>query len=176
MVARQFKVILKDDTVLNAELVRISDKYDLALLKVDGHTMPHIQLASNNNVRQGHEVFAIGSPLGHTDYVTSGIITSLKRNQIVIDAQILPGNSGGPLLNVDGLAIGVNTWKLLSTKSIGSEGFGVAIPVQRVLTEFSDVLSPAQATSRPGVHEKTDAAGQDSTLRDAILRDYQTAD
>ena len=78
MLAQQFTIILKDDTPLNARLVALSDRYDLALLKVDGYTTPFIPIAKNNTYRQGYEVFAIGSPLGNTDYMTSGIITSLK--------------------------------------------------------------------------------------------------
>ncbi|MBT8148766.1 MAG: trypsin-like peptidase domain-containing protein, partial [Gammaproteobacteria bacterium] len=77
MIAQQFTVRLKDDTPLNAALVSISKKYDLALLKVEGHSLPFLPVARDYRARQGHEVFAIGSPLGNTDYVTSGIITSL---------------------------------------------------------------------------------------------------
>lgn len=136
-IARQFSILLKDDTRLTASLVKISTKHDLALLKVDGYKVPHIKLSKKLNIGQGSTVFAMGSPLGKKDYVTSGIITSFRKNQIIIDAQILPGNSGGPLLNESGKVIGINTWKQLSTDSIGSEGFGIAIPIEIVSREFS---------------------------------------
>ena len=186
MLAQQFTIILKDDTPLNARLVALSDRYDLALLKVDGHTTPFIPIAKNNIYRQGHEVFAIGSPLGNTDYMTSGIITSLKRDQIVIDAQILPGNSGGPLINSQGLVIGINTWKLLANDSKGLDGFGVAIPADRLLSEFGQ-LRAAIATLPPAVGESVRGTGmmkknkmavpsarpKTDTLREEILRDYK---
>ena len=119
MLAQQFTIISKDDTSLSARLVALSDRYDLALLKADGYITPFIPIAKRKTYRQGHEVFAIGSPLGNADYMTSGVITSLKRNQIIVDALILPGNRGGPLINARGLVIGINTWKLLSSDSIG---------------------------------------------------------
>ena len=90
--------------------------------------------------------------------MTSGIITSLKRDQIVIDAQILPGNSGGPLINSQGLVIGINTWKLLANDSKGLDGFGVAIAADRLLSEFGQ-LRAAIATLPPAVGESVRGAG-----------------
>ena len=145
-IARQFSILLKDDTRLTASLVKLSTKHDLALLKVDGHRVPHIELSNKLDIGQGSTVFAMGSPLGKKDYVTSGIITSFRKNQIIIDAQILPGNSGGPLLNESGKVIGVNTWKQLSTDSIGSEGFGIAIPIKIVSREFSGFAGESKPT------------------------------
>ena len=192
MVAQQFIVRLKDDTRLNAALVGLSENYDLALLKVDGHSLPFLPVASAHRARQGQEVFAIGSPLGNTDYVTAGIITSLKRDRIVMDAQILPGNSGGPLLNAEGGVIGVNTWKMLSSNAMATDGFGVAIPAKRLLTEFADVLqrdaragdldSAAKSASVPAAEAargnqnasvNSKKNGTANALRDAILRDYK---
>ena len=117
-----------------------------SITRTELHTIADVT-RKNNIYRQGHEVFAIGSPLGNTDYMTSGIITSLKRDQIVIDAQILPGNSGVPLINSQGLVIGINIWKLVANDSKGLDGFGVAIAADRLLSEFGQ-LRAAIATLR----------------------------
>ena len=139
-IANSFTVILKDETRLKARLVKLSPKRDLALLKLDGYNTPKITIDDAVAPRQGTAVFAVGSPLGHNDYVTSGVLTRIKPDEIITDAQILPGNSGGPLVDTNGILLGVNTAKLLSTQSIGSEGFGIAIPATIVKKEFPDAF------------------------------------
>lgn len=130
-----FKVLLKDNTELQARLVKVSDKYDLALLKLVGdYTTP--ALAFSESYTQGMDVYAIGSPLGFQDYVTKGVITGEERGYIVTDTQILPGNSGGPLVSVDGDFIGVNTAGIRSKSGLGSELFGYVIPKHIVEQEF----------------------------------------
>lgn len=170
-IARQFTVLLKDDTELSASLVKISNTHDLALLKVDGHTVPHISMPTNFALGQGSTVFAIGSPLGKKDYVTSGIITSFRKDKIIFDAQILPGNSGGPLINESGGAIGVNTWKQLSTNSIGSEGFGIAIPINIVSSEFPDISG--EQHQKPVTNNALQNNPAQNDLMDSILNDYK---
>ena len=130
--ARSFKVVLKDDTELRAVLVEISERHDLALLQVRGYRSPQLNLAQVQP-RQGTAAHAIGSPLGIRDTVTSGTVTRVARDYIFTDAQILPGNSGGPLLNAEGEVIGVTTLKFAQGSAM-NEGFGAAIPV-RVLKE-----------------------------------------
>ena len=137
--ARQFKVYLKDNTQLTAQLVHISKKYDLALLKLNGYSTPGLPFGDGLSMRQGSAVFAVGSPLGMRDSVTSGIITRRQEDYLVTDAQILPGNSGGPLLNEAGEVVGVNTLKF-SANSALNDGFGFAIPVSVVQSEFSRYL------------------------------------
>lgn len=133
-----FKVILKDKTELQAKLIKSSDKYDLALLKLMGdYTTP--SLPSGQEYSQGMDVYAIGSPLGFQDYVTKGVITGVERGYIVTDTQILPGNSGGPLVNENGDLIGVNTAGIRANNNLGSELFGYAIPKHIVEQEFNEV-------------------------------------
>ncbi|RZV53920.1 MAG: DUF4124 domain-containing protein [Pseudomonadales bacterium] len=177
-IARQFRVYLKDDTSLNAELVALGKKNDLALLKVEDVVVPALSLRTDV-ARQGENIFAIGSPLGNSDYVTSGIVTSLKRGHIVVDAQIHPGNSGGPLLAESGEVLGVNTWKWLPGPGLGSEGFGIAIGANVVQKEFKSHISHAQTS-----HQNKQAAPQqnasavenqtDRALHEAILREFKT--
>ncbi len=138
--AYDFKVMLKDGSKLSARLIQLSKEHDLALLKLDQHITPYLDITKLGKARQGMVVYAIGSPLGLKDFVTSGVITRARRDSIITDTQILPGNSGGPLIDQEGRLLGVNTQKLSSTKSIGSEGFGISIPVNYVLDEFGSFL------------------------------------
>lgn len=135
-VARSFKVLLKDDSQWQATLIALSEKEDLALLKIDGIRSPRLSLAPVGSVHQGDTVHAIGSPLGIRDSVTTGTVTRIDSSMLFTDAQIMPGNSGGPLITHEGLVAGVNTIKVFQG-SVTSEGFGGSIPAAAVRREFS---------------------------------------
>lgn len=137
-VTKTFKIILKNEKELTARLIAVSKKYDLALLKLDKHTTPYIKI-NKQRVHQTMEVYAVGSPLGIRDSVTSGIITGKKEGYVLTDTKILPGNSGGPLLNKDGAAIGVNTARV--SQFVNSEGLGIAIPMKIAKKEFAKYLT-----------------------------------
>ncbi len=130
---RQFIVILKDQTELDADLVSVSENHDLALLRVHGCRSPYIRSGAQNRLAQGMKVFAIGTPMGVVDSVSAGIISGYDSDYIRTDARIYPGNSGGPLITADGKFIGINTMKLMNQRY---EGIGFAIPVRRALQEF----------------------------------------
>ncbi len=142
--AQRFKIVLKDNTQLYAQLIAVSQKHDLALLKLNGHTTPFIDIHNTIRPSQGSRAYAIGSPLGLRDFVTSGTITNVQQEQIFTDTQILPGNSGGPLIDPQGRIIGVNTLKVMADRSRGSAGFGIAIPITLVKTEFGKLLPTPQ--------------------------------
>lgn len=135
-----FTIILADETELYADLYRVSDKHDLALLKISGYKTPFLQPVQEKDLVQGQKVFAVGSPadLSLKNTVTSGILSAFRDNFIQTNAQIYPGNSGGPLIDSKGRVIGVNTKKLLTRKF---EGLGFAIPIRIVFAEFEDYLS-----------------------------------
>jgi serine protease Do len=124
--------------VLEAKLVGADKDIDLAVLKVDAGNLPTLALAATRSVYAGELVLAIGSPEGLQSSVTSGIVSSVARQQdpnepavyIQTDAPINPGNNGGPLIDVDGYVIGLNTMML--TEGGGSEGLGFAIPAGTV--------------------------------------------
>lgn len=119
---------------MEAQIVGLDPDIDLALLKVEAKNLPAIRLADYNKLRQGEVVFAFGSPEGLQNSVTMGVVSSVARQTdpdsplvfIQTDAPINRGNSGGPLVNVDGELVGLNTFIL--TEGGGSEGLGFAIP------------------------------------------------
>jgi len=139
LVSKQFKVTLKDGSELSARLIEVCKKHDLALLKTDGYKTPFLAIGNPRKVHQGMTVYAIGSPYGFRDAVTSGIITRVKDEHIITDTQIMPGNSGGPLLSEEGYVLGVNTMKMY-VEFVTGEGFGLAIPIDVARREFEKYL------------------------------------
>ena len=137
--SRKFKITLKNGKTAKARLVRISKNYDLALLKLDNSATPYLELSPNRRPRQGTEVFAIGSPLGISDALTTGIITKSDDEFLFTDTQILPGNSGGPLIDGEGRVLGVNT-SVVSSGEVSTGGLGLAIYAQHIREEFAREL------------------------------------
>jgi serine protease Do len=128
--------------VVAARIVGVAREKDLALLKIEGTKLPALALASYRELRQGHAVFAFGSPEGLRNSISHGVISAVSRQldpdspliYIQTDAPINPGNSGGPLVNMDGEVVGVNTFIL--SQSGGNEGLGFAIPSATVRTVY----------------------------------------
>jgi S1-C subfamily serine protease len=103
-----------DDNVrFNAKIIGYDPIYDLALLKIEDKVESYIRFGDSGSIRQGEKVVAIGNPVGLTNTVTSGVVSSLDRpflqigNIIQIDAALNPGNSGGALIDEDGYLVGV---------------------------------------------------------------------
>lgn len=124
--------------VLDATLIGTHQESDLALLKVAAHGLPSLAIGATQPVSPGQLVLAIGSPAGLQGSVSMGIVSSVWRQPnpdvplvyIQTDAAINAGNSGGPLIDLDGNVIGLNTFIL--TRGGGSEGLGFAIPARVV--------------------------------------------
>lgn len=136
--ARSFIIILKDGTELSATLVAVSREHDLALLKLDQYRTPRLQPAAPAEVGQGEPVYAIGSPLGQPDSISTGVISGYGSSFIRTDAKIVPGNSGGPLVLTDGRVVGINTLKQMIRAPEGQfEGLGLAITIDTALREFA---------------------------------------
>ncbi len=134
--ADEIKITLHDDTIIPAELVGRDEKMDLAVLKVnpkDGNLKP-VKFGESDVMRVGDWVIAIGNPFGLGGTVTAGIISARQRDinsgpyddYLQTDASINRGNSGGPMFNVKGEVIGINT--AIYSPSGGSVGIGFAIP------------------------------------------------
>jgi serine protease Do len=134
--AEEITVRFHDDTELKAKLVGTDDKTDLALLKVESpKPIASLNWGDSDALRIGDWVLAIGNPFGLGGTVTAGIVSARNRvldqgaydDYIQTDASINRGNSGGPLFNMNGEVIGVNTL-IYSNNSGGSVGIGFAIP------------------------------------------------
>ncbi len=141
-------VTFYDGTWATAEVVATDPQADLAVLKVtapDGYPWRALTLATEDNLRVGHSVIAIGNPYGYANTMTTGIISAMGRSfptselgesrytlpdVIQTDAAINPGNSGGPLLNLNGEVVGVNF--AIESESRANSGVGFAIPVSIV--------------------------------------------
>lgn len=134
--ADEIKVILNDNTSLDATLVGTDEKTDIALLKVKPGSMPlkAVNWGDSDSARVGSWVLAIGNPFGLGGTITAGIISARHRDintgpydeYIQTDASINRGNSGGPMFNMNGDVIGVNT--AIYSPSGGSVGIGFAVP------------------------------------------------
>ena len=131
--ADTIKVILKDDTEYNAEIVGRDPVTDIALIKVEAKgNLSVVPMGSSDNLKVGEWVAAIGSPFGLEHTVTAGIVSAKGRvigsgpydDFIQTDASINPGNSGGPLINMRGEIVGINTMIIA-----GGNGIGFAIPI-----------------------------------------------
>ncbi len=134
--ADEIEVNFSDGSKLKAELVGVDTKTDLAVLKVDptARNLTAVSFGDSDAIRIGDWVMAIGNPFGLGGTVTVGIVSARDRNInsgpyddfIQTDAAINRGNSGGPLFNMDGEVIGINT--AIISPSGGSIGIGFAIP------------------------------------------------
>ena len=135
--ADEITVILQDDTNIKAELVGRDVKTDLALLRIKtAHPLAAVKFGESDRMRVGDWVVAIGNPYGLGGTVTAGIVSARGRainnndsiydDFIQTDAAINRGNSGGPLFDLDGNVIGINT--AIFSPSGGSIGIGFAIP------------------------------------------------
>ncbi len=133
--ADEINVVLHDNTILKAELVGVDQRTDLAVLRVKSDKpLPVVPFGDSDKAEVGDWVLAIGNPLGFGGSVTSGIVSARGRNInagpyddfIQTDAAINRGNSGGPLFNMAGEVIGINT--AIVSPSGGSIGIGFSIP------------------------------------------------
>ncbi|MBF4162369.1 S1C family serine protease [Nocardioides acrostichi] len=158
------EIVTQDGKRYDATVVGRSSVYDVAVLiakDLAGQVQP-ASLGSSANLAVGDGVVAIGSPLGLTATVTSGIVSALGRpvttggqddesyiNAVQTDAAINPGNSGGPLVNLRGQVVGVNSAIATTGGSLGGEGgnigVGFAIPVEQVKITADQILRTGEA-------------------------------
>ncbi len=157
----EITVTLPGGTKKTAHVVGTSPSYDLAAIKIDGATgLNPAELGKSSALTVGQSVVAIGSPLGLEGTVTSGIISALNRtvqvsgdngqtviyNGIQTDASINSGNSGGPLVNLDGQVIGINSSIVSNSGASGNIGLGFAIPIDTASRVANELISSGVAT------------------------------
>lgn len=159
-----FEVVLYDGTTLDAELIGIDARDDIAVVKIDPAAVPAVAVFGDSDQLQvGEDVLAIGSPLGaFSNTVTGGIIGALGRNQlggggntacqdysnlIQHDAAINHGNSGGPLFNMKGEVIGMNTLGIpVDNQGEPVQGLFFAIPSNTVKVVVDQLIENGQIT------------------------------
>jgi len=137
--AAEVTVKLTDRREFKATVVGSDPQTDVAVLRIDAQDLPTVRLGDSSQVRVGEWVVAIGSPFGFENTVTSGIVSAKSRALpdgtyvpfIQTDVAVNPGNSGGPLFNLKGEVIGINSQIYSSTG--GYQGLSFAIPVDMVV-------------------------------------------
>ncbi|MCQ6563449.1 S1C family serine protease [Paenibacillus mendelii] len=160
--AEAVKAVLSNGEMLEAELIGVDEITDLAVLEVNGDGIKTVaEIGDSSELRAGQWVMAIGNPLGLSDSLTMGIVSKTHRiipvslsqdgvydweqEVIQVDASINQGNSGGPLIDLNGKVVGINSMKVAD---FGVEGVGFAIPSQvampivQSLLEYGKVKRP----------------------------------
>ncbi|HEX4646149.1 MAG TPA: trypsin-like peptidase domain-containing protein [Verrucomicrobiae bacterium] len=157
-------VLLASGQQLDGKVVYIDEDLDIALVKVEGNSFPHLALAAADSVRQGESVFAVGNPAGAMQFsMTKGIVSAVGKFReagpgtwVPTDTPINPGNSGGPLVNMRGEVVGLNTLKLIKEHT---NGIGFALSASDLL----DVLHRFYPTTLPDQSAKKE---QPSTAKE----------
>ena len=144
-------VTLTDRREFKAKVLGTDKRSDVALLKVDAANLPYLTVGDSNKIRVVEWVIAIGSPFNLDNTVTAGIISAKSRDTgeflplIQSDVAVNPGNSGGPLINMRGQVIGINSQ--IATLSGGYNGISFAVPIDEVM-RVSDQLRKSGKVTR----------------------------
>ena len=152
-------VELKDGTEIPATIKGRDIAYDIAVLQINKGNLPTIEIGDSSKVVIGDLSVAFGSPLGLSNTVTSGIVSSLNRpvltgttnrasyiDAIQTDAAINPGNSGGPLVDGQGRIIGVNSAIASTGSTAGNIGLGFSIPINQALRVIKEIIATGKST------------------------------
>lgn len=148
--ANEIQVKMYDGREFTGKLVGGDERKDIALVSFESKdaSIPVARMGDSDSVQTGDIVFAVGSPLGYMSSVTQGIISAVGRSGgpngnindfIQTDAAINQGNSGGPLVNIYGEIVGINSW--IASSSGGSQGLGFSIPINNVKKAIDDFIS-----------------------------------
>ena len=143
--ASEVTVKLTDKREFRAKVVGVDRPTDVALIKIDAQNLPTVKLGNSQNLKVGEWVVAIGSPYGFENTVTSGIVSAKARTLpdetyvpfLQTDVAVNPGNSGGPLFNMRGEVVGINSQ--IYTRSGGYQGLSFAVPID-VAVQVKDQL------------------------------------
>ena len=133
-------------------VVGVDADNDLAVLKIEAEGMPFFELSRNRAARQGELVLAYGSPMGLPQSASLGMVSAVERQlnpddprtYIQTDASLNPGNSGGPLVDLEGNLLGINT--MILSQSGGSEGIGFAVPLDVIRRSYASLREKGMVT------------------------------
>ncbi len=153
--ASRIEVVLNDKRSFDATIVGTDPNTDLALIKIEGNSLPFVPFGNSDEVKIGEWVLAVGNPFDLTSTVTAGIVSAKARNINILrsrtrsnysiesfiqtDAAVNPGNSGGALVDLEGKLIGINT--AIATNTGSYSGYSFAVPVSLVKKVMDDLLS-----------------------------------
>src|SRR5574344_204759 len=153
--ATKIKIKLNDEREFDGKLVGADERLDIALVsfETDDKNITVATLGDSDKVQTGDICMALGSPLGYFGSVTQGIVSATGRSGsgigsisdfIQTDAAINQGNSGGPLVNIYGEVIGINTW--MASQSGGSQGLGFSIPINNIKKTIDQFIKNGKVT------------------------------
>lgn len=153
--ATEISVQLNDGRTFDGKLVGADQRMDIALVSFEAKTddIPLAILGDSDSVNVGDICYAMGAPLGYRQSVTQGIVSATGRSGggignindfIQTDAAINQGNSGGPLLNIYGEVVGINTW--IASGTGGNVGLGFAIPINNVKNAIDEFIADGKLT------------------------------
>jgi serine protease Do len=143
-------VTLTDKRELKAKLIGYDERTDVAIVKVSATNLPAVTIGDSAKVRVGEWVVAIGSPFGLENTVTAGIVSSKSRDTgdylpfIQTDVAVNPGNSGGPLINMQGEVIGINSQ--IYSRTGGFMGISFAIPIDEAMRVGDQLRATGKVT------------------------------
>ncbi|KVE94137.1 serine peptidase [Burkholderia vietnamiensis] len=143
-------VTLTDKREFKAKLIGVDDRTDVAVVKIQAANLPVVAIGDSTKVRVGEWVVAIGSPFGLDNTVTAGIVSSKSRNTgdylpfIQTDVAVNPGNSGGPLINMQGEVIGINSQ--IYSRTGGFMGISFAIPIDEAMRVADQLKATGKVT------------------------------
>jgi len=148
--ADEVYVTLTDKREYKAKIIGADKRTDVALVKIEGSNLPRLTLGDSNKIRVGEWVIAIGSPFGLDNTVTAGIVSAKARDTgeylplIQTDVAVNPGNSGGPLINMRGEVIGINSQ--IYSRSGGYMGISFAVPIDEAIRVSEQLKSSGKVT------------------------------
>ncbi len=156
--ATEVTVKLTDRREFKAKVLGADPKTDVAVLKIDASNLPVVRLGNTKSLQVGEWVLAIGSPFGFENTVTAGVVSAKGRSLpddsfvpfIQTDVAVNPGNSGGPLFNIRGEVVGINSQ--IYSRTGGYQGVSFAIPMEVALKVKDEIVKTGKAThARLGV-------------------------
>ena len=148
--ASEVYVTLTDKREFKAKIVGSDTRTDVAVLKIDGSNLPRLNMGDSDKIRVGEWVLAIGSPFGLENTVTAGIVSAKARDTgdylplIQTDVAVNPGNSGGPLINLKGEVVGINSQ--IYSRSGGFMGISFAVPIDEALRVADQLKASGRVT------------------------------